>query len=298
MVMYLVNRIEDAAVKYKDARQTISQFILQEASHLHEYTIDQIAEKTFTSKATVTRYAKLLGYSGWREFIREYMLEMNYLETHRGLVDVNRPFKAGDGDDAIADHLQSLINECVADTKEHLDYGILRMAVRHLEHADRIVVFGLSPNLYLGELFARKLRTIGKTAMVVNPSEFGITSYTLSKNDCAVIISYSGSYSSHSPCVVLPRLKELKVPVIGITGGGESYLRQNTPCILRISSRERLYSKIANFATEESISYLLNLLFSCLFERAYDRNYEFKVNGAKMLEQDRTAVLDEMMEKQ
>ena len=69
--MYLVNRIEDAAVKYTDARQTISQFILQEASHLHEYSIDQIAEKTFTSKVTVTRYAKSLGYSGWRELFQQ-----------------------------------------------------------------------------------------------------------------------------------------------------------------------------------------------------------------------------------
>jgi DNA-binding MurR/RpiR family transcriptional regulator len=71
--LYLVNRIEDAAVKYTDARQTISQFILQEASHLHEYSIDQIAEKTFISKATVTRYAKSLGCGGWWEFIREFI---------------------------------------------------------------------------------------------------------------------------------------------------------------------------------------------------------------------------------
>ena len=226
--MYLVNRIEETTVKYHDARQVIGRFIMTEQGNLHNYTIDEIADKTYTSKATVTRYAKLLGYSGWREFIREYMLEMNYLDTHKNLVDVNQPFKAGDSDDAIGDQLQALITECIADTKEHLDYGLLRMAVRYLEQADRIVIFGLSPNLYLGELFARKLRTIGKTAMVVNPSEFGITSYTMSKNDCAVIISYSGSYSSHSPCVVLPRLREQKVPVIGITGGGGSYLRQNT----------------------------------------------------------------------
>ncbi|MBQ9327400.1 MAG: MurR/RpiR family transcriptional regulator [Solobacterium sp.] len=294
--MYLVNRIEETTVKYHDARQVIGRFIMNEQGNLHNYTIDEIADKTYTSKATVTRYAKLLGYSGWREFIREYMLEINYLESHKGVVDVNQPFKAGDSDEVISDQLQALINECVADTREHLDYGLLRMAVRYLEGADRIVIFGMSPNLYLGELFARKLQTIGKTAMVVNPSEFGITSYTMSKNDCAVIISYSGSYSSHSSCVVVPRLREQNVPIIGITGGGDSYLRQNTPCILHISSRERLYSKIANFATEESINYLLNLLFSCLFERAYDRNFAFKVDGAKLLEQDRTAVLDEMKE--
>ena len=62
---------------------------------------------------------------------------MKYLETHQGVADVNQPFQAGDSDEVIADHMQALINECVADTKEHLDYGLLRMAVRYLEQADR-----------------------------------------------------------------------------------------------------------------------------------------------------------------
>lgn len=294
--MYLVNRIEETTVKYHDARQVIGRFIMKEQENLHHYTIDEIAAKTYTSKATVTRYAKMLGFSGWREFIRDYMSELSYLENHQGVVDVNRPFQANDSEEVIASNLQSLVSECIADTADRLDYGLVRMAVRWLENADHIMIFGLSPNSCLGELFARKLRTIGKHVSVVPSSEVGLVSYAMTSKDCAVIISYSGSYSSHSPCQSIPRLKENKVPIIGITGGGESFMRENLKCVLTISSREKLYSKIANFATEESINYLLNVLFSCLFAKHYEENYRFKTSRAKLLEQDRTAGLEEMKE--
>jgi hypothetical protein len=44
-----------------------------------------------------------------------------------------------------------------------------------------------------------------------------------------------------------------------------------------ISSREKLYSKIANFSTEESINYILNTLFSCYFSQNYEENLKNKI---------------------
>ena len=64
-----------------------------------------------------------------------------------------------------------------------------------------------------------------------------------------------------------------------------------------IASRERPYSKIANFSTEESVSYLLNVLFSCYFARDYEKNLETKLVGGRALEEDRLAALKEISER-
>ena len=46
-----------------------------------------------------------------------------------------------------------------------------RKAVEYLDKARMVRVFGMSPNCYLGDLFCRKLATIGKQASVAMPSE-------------------------------------------------------------------------------------------------------------------------------
>ena len=58
-------------------------------------------------------------------------------------------------------------------------------------------------------------------------------------------------------------------------------IRKSLNCVLTMSSRERLYTKISNFATEESIIYILNVLFSCYFAEDYENNKVFKIKKFK-----------------
>lgn len=58
--------------------------------------------------------------------------------------------------------------------------------------------------------------------------------------------------------------------------------------------RDSLYTKISNFATEESIQFILNCLFSCYFAKNYQTNNMFKVHHSKALETRRNAVLKQM----
>ena len=39
------------------------------------------------------RFAKAMGFSGWREFARESVSEQHYQETHYSDVDPNLPFQ-------------------------------------------------------------------------------------------------------------------------------------------------------------------------------------------------------------
>ena len=94
----------------------------------------------------------------------------------------------------------------------------------------------------------------------------------------------------------LDLLKQNKVKLIGITGGGNNYIRERVDCVLSISSRERLYTKISNFSTEESILIILNVLFSCYFARNYEKNLRYKTENSRTLEISREASLKEMKE--
>lgn len=282
--MFLAHRVEELAARSLDTRRAIGAFVLRERMNLSKYTIADIAAATHSSKASVTRFAQSLGYSGWRDFIRDYMAEARYEASRETLVDANRPFPPGASADEIAERIADLHYEAVADTVRLLNREMLELGARFIDEAKHVWVFGVSPNSYIGGLFCRKLLAVGKTASVVHNGEYGVVARSLEPVDCAVFISYSGNNPDANPLAQIPELKRRGVPMIGITSEGGSYLRQQLRCVLTVSSHEALYSKIATFATEASMQYLLDALFACAFAHHYDENLSHKLKYSQELE--------------
>lgn len=281
-------------MEYHDARYAVGEFVLHEQSNLHKYTINQIAEYSYTSKATVVRFAKTLGFDGWKEFMKAFISEMKYLEQHKADADVNYPFDAKSSVNEIIDSIKKVQIESIQDSADLLDVEMLEKVVHYLIKAKHIIIFGLSPNIFIGELFRRKMITIKKQVDIAKLGEMGIISNTLTEDDCAIMISYSGNNEHAEPMCYIPTLLENKVSVIGITSGGDNYMRKELDCVLTMSSKERLYTKISNFATEESLQYIFNVLFSCYFAKHYQDNNLYKLQNSKILESSRWAVLKSM----
>ena len=294
IVLFLLQKIEELMMNHHDARYAVGEFVLHEQANLHHYTISQIAEYTYTSKATVVRFAKTLGFDGWKEFMKAFISEMKYLEQHQGDVDANYPFDAKNTTKEIIDRLKKVQIESIQDSADLMETAMIEKAVQYLLKARHVVIFGLSPNVFLGELFRRKMITIGKQIDIAKLGEMGIISHTLTEEDCAIVVSYSGNKESAEPMCYLPSLLERKVLIIGITGGGDNYMRRSLYCVLTMSSKERLYTKISNFATEESLQFIFNVLFSCYFAKNFQDNNKFKLQHAKELEVQRVAVLNSM----
>lgn len=294
--MFLFQKIEETMMKYTDARHAVGEFILREPETLYQYTVSEIAEKTFTSKATVVRFAKAMGYDGWKEFMKDYVAEVKYQKAHQNTVDFNMPFQPGDSEDIIIENIKKLQIESIRETADLMKKETLQKAADCLIKAEQIVIFCNSPNTYLGELFKRKLITIGKHAVVPVGGESGIVAASLGPQDCALIISYSGNSVSQNPVNRIGILKKNHVPIIGITSGGDNYMRKNLDCIFTMATRERLYTKIANYSTEESLNYILNVLFSCCFAREYKQNFDFKIKNSRRLEQERITMMNAMKE--
>lgn len=83
---------------------------------------------------------------------------------------------------------------------------------------------------------------------------------------------------------------------MGITSGGKNYVREQIDCVFTMVTRERLYTKISNYSTEESLEFLLNSIFSCGFAENYRENKNFKILTSRVLEQERYTQIKEMQE--
>ena len=90
--MYLFQKIEETVFKQYDARRTIGEFLLANREKLSEYTMEDIARLTHTSKATLVRFAKYFNYSGWKEFMYAFTHEVAHFNDNHFDVDTNIPF--------------------------------------------------------------------------------------------------------------------------------------------------------------------------------------------------------------
>ena len=285
--MKLIQKIEDYTILYKDSRSQIAEFLIQNKDNLNEYSMNDISKQTFSSKATLVRFAKSLGFSGWKELIKTLIEEIRYEEKHYSAISPNIPFDKNDSFQEIIQNIATIQIESINDTADRIDTAALEEAVGKLISANRIVVLGMSPNNLLAEIFRRKMATIGKIVEVAPPGEIGIIAYSLTNKDAAIVISYSGNDVSREPMKFIPDMKSKSVKLIGITSDGYNYMRQEIDTVLTISSREGLYKKISNFSTEESILFILNVLYACFFSKEYIKNYTYKLKNSIKLEESR-----------
>jgi len=285
--MYLFQKIEEATLHYNDSRKAIGKFLLENYELINDLTMSQVAEQTYTSKAGLVRFAKKLGFSGWKEFVHAFKEEQEYEQKYLGEINPNIPFEPEDGYEMVASKLKTLQIESLEDTHNSLDGSTLFKATQLLIHSQNIMIFCISPYIYLADIFRRKMLTIGKNVIIANPLEASLAAQSLTDKDCEIMISYSGNNETLEPIVHIKELAEQNVQLIGITSSGENKLRQYADVVLAISSRERIYSKIANFATEESINYLLNTLFACYFNQNYQENWENKQRKTLSIESDK-----------
>ncbi len=297
--MNLLHKVEETMMQYGgNSRRSIGEFILKEKDSLHKYSLQEIADQTFTSKAAVVRFAQAMGFSGWKEFVKAFTEEQAYQAQHYTDIDANFPFTRESRRQDIINQLCSLQVESLLDTADLLDDAPLDECAALLLGSRRVAMFGLNPNLALAELFKRKMLSIGRQVELPNLGDAGLLAHSLDKYDCAVIISYSGNSPTTGALSVLPTLKRRNVPIIGITSVGDNLLRQKANYTLSISSYERLYSKISTFGTETSILFILNVLFSICFAADYDANVARKIGTARELEATRQTNEQALREKE
>ncbi|WP_270744862.1 MurR/RpiR family transcriptional regulator [Lactococcus petauri] len=283
---YLYQKVESADFKQTDTRESIKKFILQNRDNIGEYSMDEIARLTYTSKSTLVRFGKYFKYSGWKDFVYDFTHEIAHIDATND-VNANLPFDNLSDTLEIMEKVGNLKLQALKETVSLQSSSSITKAAEILDKSDTIIIFGRSPNSYNGELFKRNLNSIQKKAFVADTDEAGILAKILTSKDCAIFISYSGNNVKEFPMKHVPILLDNQVPIISITGGGGEYLRKFSAVALNIVSKEKLYSKISNFSTEESIHYLLDVLYAKLFSLDYDTNIKMKIETSKLLEEKR-----------
>ncbi|MEK5520542.1 MurR/RpiR family transcriptional regulator [Heyndrickxia sp. FSL W8-0423] len=263
---------------FSPSEKAIIHYMFEQRENINDKTTKQIAEETYTHPSTLIRVAKKLGYHGWVELKNTFIEEIDYLNSHFKDIDANYPFNERDNVITIANKMALLNQMTISDTLSLINNDELQKATDLLNQAEEIKVFSLNNNLLLCNDFKSHMGRIGRKVNLCTVDQ-GYEAASCNSNTCAIVISYTGETSDIIS--LLPMLKKRKTPIIALTSIGDNTLTKYADCIFRITTREKLYSKIGSFSSNDSISFLLDVLYACVFGRDYKNNLDYKINISK-----------------
>jgi DNA-binding MurR/RpiR family transcriptional regulator len=269
--MLLIEQLKSTA--FSNSEQLLVDYLIAHPEQLDTLTASALAKMTHTNPTSLVRVAKKLGFNGWRDLKQAYLKEWQYLNSHYNTIDANLPFDKSDNVLAIANKLATLEQNTIQDTVSLLQYPELKKAQNLLLQAKEILIFGSHTNAMIAQEFVTKMRRINRKVAVASTYHYQeYEAFYATPDVCAIIISYTGEHETMRKCTDL--LKQNGVPIISLTSVGDNTIAQQSDCNLRISTREKLYSKIGNFTSNTSIIYLLNLLYATIFAADYDHNLD------------------------
>lgn len=271
----LMDRIAAFTFELPGSRKSIAEFLVREGSGIKNLSMAEVAELTFTSKPSLVRFAKAMGFDGWRDFRLAFVTSVREQEATLvtgAHVDPNYPFDEHDDTLAVVHNVSLLEQRAISEVALQMDEEVLNEAARRVVNAHQLVFLGAAPNSYFGELFAYKLSQIGVTCHVPEESEWPIVARGLCSRDCAIISSYSGVGKQRPPASYVELFNENRVPVVAITNSGSNWLREHCDCVLAFKPREHYYSKISGYYSEQCVHFMLDALFSACFAANYEQN--------------------------
>lgn len=281
--MIISNKLESIGSLSK-SEEVLAKYILKEKENIQHLSTKDLAQATFTSPSTVVRLSQKLGFSGWNELKEKYIEEIHYLNQHFSNIDPNFPFEPKDSLMSIASKIGHLATETIEDTLTLLKNEELRKATELLAKADTINIYGISNSLLMAYDFKHKMLRINRHVEIMNvPEEQIFVANNSTPKNTAILISYSGE--SDEVIKIAKVLRDRKTPIISLTSLSENSLKNYADCTLFISTREKLYSKIGSYSTNNSIHLILDILYSCIFKMNYHENLVYKTKIAKSTEE-------------
>ena len=267
-------------LEFSESEKEIAKYILNHGEAVLSMSVKELAKHTYTSPATIVRLWKKIGLEGYNDFKIKYSAELQYDLQHTDRIDVNFPFQKDDSHPLICHKLASLSQEVIADTVKLIDFNQLHQIVDLIYHYPTIDIYGSGNSLLAAMSFQHKMMRISRDVNLrVLHGEQIFMSYNTNPDRIGMIISYSGE--TNEVIQIAQTLKEKKTPLIVLTSIGDNRLSHYADYILNIGSREKIFTKIAPFASQISMEYLLNVIFSCLFQKDYEQNIQNKVGYDK-----------------
>lgn len=259
-----------------DAERALADYVISHASEIPSASITELAERSFTSNATVIRLSRKLGFSGYRELRVRLAAELASFQSRREDVDTNRPFHADDGVEGVMRGVSSLAIGAIEACQEMVSPEVVETAATMLRTAGNIFLYAYGDSYISCLAFANQLLKLGvRCIMASQYHEEAVNARSAMRGDAALIVTYSGLlFGRDAESVRI--LKERGCHIIAVTARPDIAEEAGADVVIPMPSGEVRGDKIASYFSQTCIHYVLNCLYGAVFAFDFEENELWK----------------------
>jgi DNA-binding MurR/RpiR family transcriptional regulator len=243
----------------------LATFIVDHAQQVVRLGIKELAEKSQTSSATISRFCKAFHFQGFTDFKMKLTAELAAQPTEQSYQDII----AGNSLDKMIAAIEANHISSISDTTRLLDRKQLDLALQALRHARQIDLYGVATSSLVAQDFYQKLVRIGKRTTAFSDSHMQITSASnLKPGDVAIAISYSGE--TYDTIQSLLCAKEQGATTISLTKYGSNHLSDLSDIKLFTSTLEEGMRR-GDMASRIAQLHVIDILFTGLVSEDFHK---------------------------
>ena len=223
--------------KMGKAEKHIADWIFENPGKIISLSIIELAEQCGCGEATIVRFAKRLGLSGYQELKFSLASEGGGSPASAHITERDTAFE-------MYSKVCNDIYISLEKTKGSLNSDSLENAAKKICNANKIILFGLGNSAAIAIDASHKFMRAGLNAVAYTDNHMQVIAAShLKEGDVAIGISHSGS--SKDIVEALKISKEHHALTIAITNNGKSPIQKQSDIVLSTSSEETKYNILA-----------------------------------------------------
>ena len=272
--MSIQTTIATAAETLPPSLARIARVVGDDPIRVTESTITELAAACETSVASVVRFCRTIGLSGYPALRMALATELG-----RESAQLSAPSWFG-SEIAVGDSLRDATAKVAAlealaieETVGNLDYAVLERAVDAVDQAQRILLFGVGASRLVADDLGHKLLRIGRSAIVLSDAHEASAAAALGAMR-SVAIGFSNSGTTTETVRFLQAARSAGTTTIGVTSAAETPLGRTSDHTLLTHARE------PRFRAGAMVSRIAQLtLVDCLFIGVAQRRHAHTVHA-------------------
>ena len=265
--------IEAAAGALSPSQARVAAVIRADPSVVLDSTINELAERCDTSVASVVRFCRSIGFSGYAQLRMALATEIGKESAQfGGSISIGADIGEGDSLAEITAKIASLEILAIEETLANLDIASLEQAVSLIDGAERVLLYGLGASQFIAADLGHKLLRIARPAFVLSdPHEAWASAALLIPGTVAIGFSHRGE--TVETINFLRIASEAGAPTIALTNSSDSAIARVADCLLLTEAREPAFragamvSRIAQLA-------VVDCVFAGVAQRRYAQTVE------------------------
>ncbi|WP_138419937.1 MurR/RpiR family transcriptional regulator [Aquibacillus sediminis] len=258
----VIYKVRESLNYVKPSARSVAEYIIQNPDEVVSMTVQELAEKTYTSAAAVMRYCQSLGFKGFKDFKLKLSGDLTVINLHEVDKDTLEP---GDSIDNIMTVITNNNIQSLHDTLHLLNQDQLKKAYNYLVDAKKIDFYGVGSSYLIAYDAIQKFTRINKICSAFSDFHMQkVSAINLSDQDVAVAISYSGETPHIIDCVKIAQSRGAKV--IAITKYADTSLSKMADAVLFVAAKEDEFRSAAMTSRIAQLNVIDMLYTACAHE--------------------------------